>query len=109
MINVNLNVLNIIKGINESKHVGNVTPYKWNNEKCQVDCKKPIRHCLCEEDYPWNHGTCACDFDNYCEIGEYLQDCEYMKSPVNDLVVTCDEIWLHQGTVSINLSDKINY
>ena len=28
-----------------------------------VQCKKPIRHCLCEEDYAWNPSTCTCDCD----------------------------------------------
>ena len=32
---------------------------KWI--KCQWECKKPLRHCTCEEDYARNPGTCACE------------------------------------------------
>ena len=32
---------------------------KWI--KCQWECKKPLRHCPCEEDYARNPGTCACE------------------------------------------------
>ena len=65
---------------------------KWSNDKCQCERKKPIKHCVCEEDYAWNPSIGACECDKYCDICEYLEDCTLMKSLVNDLVVTCDEI-----------------
>ena len=27
---------------------------KWNSDKCQCECKKPVKHCIIEEDYTWN-------------------------------------------------------
>ena len=24
---------------------------KWNNDKCQCECEKPVKHRICEEDY----------------------------------------------------------
>ena len=89
MEDVNMEVLNIIKGINESrtyaKHISCECrcPFdgrkcnsrqKWNNDKCQCECKKPVRHRSCEEDYGWYQSTCACKCDKDCEIGEYLKD-----------------------------------
>ena len=52
---------------------------KWNNSECQCECKKTIQTCSCE-DYAWNPSKCACDCDKNCENGEYLKECEYIKS-----------------------------
>lgn len=27
---------------------------KWNNDKCQCECKKPVGYRICEEDYTYN-------------------------------------------------------
>ena len=35
--------------------------HKQNNDKCQYDCKKPTKLCICKEDYVWNPSICACD------------------------------------------------
>ena len=71
--------------------VGNETQDK-NGKKCRFECKNHIRYCTYEEDYVWNPSTCACKCEKDFEIGEYLKDLEYMKSLVDDTVVTCDEI-----------------
>ena len=47
--------------------------------------------------------------DKYCEIAKYLKDCECMKSRVNNVVVTCDEIVETPKGVPINSSGGINY
>ena len=39
-----------------------------SNDKCQCECKKPIKHGTCEEDYAWNHRPCACECDKDCKI-----------------------------------------
>ena len=59
---MNLKLFNIIKGMNESKaltkHISSDCRYefdgrkcnskqKWNNNKCQCECKKPMRNHLC--------------------------------------------------------------
>ena len=33
---------------------------KWNNDKYQCQCKKPIRNYMCERDYAQNPSTCVC-------------------------------------------------
>ena len=50
---------------------------KWNNDKCQCECKK--NH-ICEKYYIWNPATCS------CENGKYL------ASISDDSVITCYEI-----------------
>ena len=71
--NLNLNVFNMITGINETKaftkHISCKCKCKfdgrkfnsgqwWNNDKCRCECKK--RH-VCEKDYISNPATCSCE------------------------------------------------
>ena len=82
---------------------------KWNNDKCQFECKKPIKYRACKEDYAWNPGTCASKCDKDCDIGKNLKDCECLKSLVDDLVAVCDGNEDTSKMAVINLSKKINY
>ena len=77
---LNLSVLNMITGINESKtltkHISceckckfdgrkyNSNP-KWNNNKCRCKCKNPKKYCACKNDYIWNPATCSCKDGKY--------------------------------------------
>ena len=105
MEDVNLKVFKKIKGINESRARAKCVSrecrcefdgrkcnlrQKWNNYKCQCECKKSIKHRACEGDYAWNPGTCACKCDNDCNNAKYFKDCECMKNLADDLVVKCD-------------------
>ena len=87
---LNLSVLNMITGINESetltKHISCECKCKfdetkcnsnqwWNNDKCRCGCKKRN---ICENDYIWNPATCN------CENGKYLVS-------IMDTII-CDEI-----------------
>ena len=87
---LNLGVLNMIKGINKSKMLTKHIPCEckcrfdgricnsdqsWNNNKCRYGCKK--RH-VCEKDYFWNTATCN------CENGKYL------ASIMDDSAIICD-------------------
>ena len=73
---LNINVFNMLTGINESKtltkHIS--CKYKcksygtncdsnqwWHNDKCQCECKKCH---VCEKDYVWNPATCNCENGN---------------------------------------------
>ena len=82
MEDVNLKTFNIINGINESKtlveHISGECRYefdgrkcnsrqKWNNNKCQCEREKPIRHRAYEEDYVWNPSACAYECDKDCD------------------------------------------
>ena len=97
---LNLSVLNMITGIKKSKtltteHISCERRYKfdarkynsdqkWNNDnKCWCECKKCH---ICGKDYIWNPATCN------CENGKYL------TSIIDDLRITCDEIWEPQKT-----------
>ena len=35
---------------------------KWNNDKCQCECKK---YRMCKKDYSWNHSKCICKNGTY--------------------------------------------
>ena len=71
---LNLSVLNIITGINESKTLTKHISCKckcrfygktksnsnqwWNNDKCRCECEK---HHNCEKEFVWNPPTCNCE------------------------------------------------
>ena len=91
---LNLNVFNIIKGINESKTLTKHASCKceckfysrkcnlnqrWNIDKCLCECKNPKKH-VCKYGYIWNLDMCS------CENGKYLE------SIIGDSVIMCDEI-----------------
>ena len=63
----------------------------WNNDKCRCECKNPKKQCMCKKDYIWNPGIYS------CENGKYL------ASPVEDSVITCDEI-IEETTIPINFN-----
>ena len=104
---LNLSMLNMITGINESKtltkHISCECKYKfggrkctsdqwWNNDKCRCECKK--LH-VCEKDYIWNLATCS------CENGKYL------ASIMDDSAITYDEIIEEETeTVTINFNEE---
>ena len=56
-----------------------------------------------------NPSRCACERGKFCEIGEYMEDCECIKSLVDDLVVSCDVTADTSETISISSSNGINY
>ena len=124
MEDLDLKVFHMIKGINESrtleKHILCECRCEFDGRKCNLrqklindtcncECKKSLKHRAYEVDYDLNPSACACKCDKDCEIGQYLKDCECMKSIFDDLVVTCDEIINTPETISISLSGGINY
>ena len=40
----------------------------------------------------WNPITCACQYDQDCEIGEYLGNCTCMTVFADNLVIMRDEV-----------------
>ena len=89
---LNLSMFNMITGINKSKtlakHISceckckfdgrkRDSNEKWNNDKCQCECKK---HNICEKDYLWNPAIYS------CKNGKYL------TSIMDDSVITGDKI-----------------
>ena len=118
-----LKVFNMIKGINKSKILRKHITYEcrceflsrkynakyWSNDKCQCERNEPTKHCVCQENYACNPSIWACECDKYCDICEYLEDCTSIKSLVNDLVVTFDEIADTPETTWFNRNDKTNF
>ena len=89
---LNLSVINMITGINESKALTKhmsckyrcrfdgrkcISDQWWNDDKCWCECKK---HHVCEKDYVWNPATCK------YENGKYL------ASFMGDSAIMCNEI-----------------
>ena len=72
----------------DCKHKFNITTcksnQKWKNETCQCECKN---YRTCKKDYSWNSSTCICENERY------------LKSMVDNSVITCDEI-----TIATNVS-----
>ena len=93
---MNVKVLNMITNENEAKAMAkniscdckcnlNSTTLnsnqKWNNEKCQCECKK---YRSCKNDYSWNPSTCICEKR------------KHWKRIVDDSVIAYDEIIYQQ-------------
>ena len=77
---LNLNIFNIITGMNESKtltkHISCECKFifdgrkynskqKWNNDKCRCECKNPKKHHVFKKDYIWNSAICSCKSSEY--------------------------------------------
>ena len=118
--NVNSKVFIILTRINESKslvkHMSYDSVYKldgkkcnskvkWNKDKSQCKCKKPLKHHVSKNDYIWNASLCACACDEKCETEEYLNNCTCIKHAVANLVITCEDEMVH---TTINASHSKN-
>ena len=55
---------------------------KSNNDKCQASLEN---HRVCKKVYSLNPSIYFCE----CEINEYLENCTFMKSIINDSVIKC--------------------
>ena len=60
-----------------------------------------------EEDYTGNPSISDCEYDKDSQIGGYSKKCTSIKSPFDDLVITCNEI-LNTPAMK-NVTDKTNY
>ena len=83
--NINVKVFNLMSRTNETRHIEWHETYKcecrvdaivcnntkrWNNDKCQCECKELIDKGVCDKGFIWNPSNCECD--KLCDIGEYL-------------------------------------
>lgn len=71
--------------------------------------KKPTKHRASKEHYGWNPSTCACECDKAWEIGQHLKYSECMKSFVDYLIVTHDDIEDTSESAVVNHSNRIGY
>ena len=61
----------------------------WNAIKCVCECKEDLVSKLVgDKGYMWNPSTCACEWDKYCEVGQYLdyRECACRKKLIDDLI-----------------------
>ena len=104
---MNIEVFNMITNENEAKTMAkniscdckcnlNSTTFnsnqKWNNKKCQCECKK---YRSCKNDYSWNPSTCICGKS------------KRWKRIVDDSVIAYDEIIYVMDIVSTNMTNTI--
>ena len=104
----NVKVLNLMSKTNETRHIKwhEISKCKcrldasicnnnqrWNNDKCQCECKELIAKGVCDRGYAWNPSNCECECDISCDVGEYLdyEDCKWKKRLVDKLVEECNE------------------
>ena len=79
---------------------------KYNNNKCQQNCKKLIKHHLSKKYYTWNSNICAFECDKNYEIANI---CTCRKSIIDDFIKMNGEILDTTETVSINsVNEKKN-
>ena len=70
-----------------------MTKKRWNNNKCQCQCKKLIHKDVCDKDFIWNPNNCECECNRACDFSEYLdyKNCICIKHLVNKLIDECNE------------------
>ena len=66
--------------------------------------KNPIKYCVCK--FGIHPNSYACECDKHFEIDEYLNICICVRSVIDGLVITCDEIVNTSGSILINSNDK---
>ena len=67
----------------------------WNENKCRCECKEDLVSKLaCDKRYMWNPSTYSCEYDRYCETGQYLgYKIVYVeKKIIDDLIEPCTSI-----------------
>ena len=69
--NINVKVLNLMSGTNETKHIECHESWKcrldtsvcnnkqhWDNDKCRCECKELIDKGICDKEFIWNPSNC---------------------------------------------------
>ena len=66
---------------------------RWNNNKCQCECKELIDKGICDKGYIWNPSNCKCECDESCDFDEYLdyKNCKCRKRLIDKLIEECNE------------------
>ena len=67
---------------------------RWNNDKCQCECKELIDKGVCDKGYSWNPSIVSVNVINHVgDVGEYLdyENCECRKRLIDKLVYECTE------------------
>ena len=66
---------------------------RWNEDKCECECKELIDKNACDKGFFWNPCNCECECDKSYDIGEYLgyKNCKCRKKLIDPLVEECTE------------------
>ena len=83
---------------------------RWNNDKCQCECKELIDKGVCDKGFIWNPSNCECECDKACDVGEYLdyENCKCRKKLVDKLVDECTETVEEVKLAKITLAENEN-
>ena len=81
---------------------------RWNEDRCRCECKELIDKGVCHKGFIWNPSNWQCEWDNSCDIGEYLdnENCKCRKKSVEKLVEECTETNNEVKLAKITLSEK---
>ena len=77
---------------------------RWNNDKCQCDCKELIDEGICDKGYIWNPSNWKYECDKSCDFGEYLdsENCKCRKRSIDKLIEECNENIKETSLIEIN-------
>ena len=58
-----------------------------------MECKELIDKGVCDKEFIWNPSNCECEYDESCDISEYLdyENCKCKKKLVDKLVEECTD------------------
>ena len=95
---INVKAFNIITRMNKYNSITCNSNQKWNNDKCQCECKNYQK---CKEDYSWNPSRCTC------------KNSKYLRIITDDSKIVCDEIIyvmdiLPTNTMSPNVTSTLS-
>ena len=45
---------------------------RWNEDKCQCECKELTDEGVCDKVFIWNPSNCEFECNKSCDVGEYL-------------------------------------
>ena len=116
---LNVKVCNLISRTTETRHIKwhETCKYKcrldasvcnnkhrWNNDKCQCECKELNDKGMCNKGYIWNLSNCKCECDKSCDFGEYLnyENCKCRKRLVDKLIEECNENIEETSLIKVN-------
>ena len=83
---------------------------RWNNGKCQCECKELIDKGICDSGYAWNPSNCECECNKSCDLGKYLdyENCKCRKRLVDKLVEECNKNIDEEKLTEITLFEHKN-
>ena len=83
--NLNVKVLNLVSGTNETRRIEWHEPCKckcrfkqrWDDDKCMCEFEKLIDKAVCDKGFIWNPSNCECECYKSCDFSDYLDSKNY--------------------------------